>query len=111
MLGSKMSRGGCIVRSAGRSNVRHERCWRRRREGRRYLLAAVCAVEISIVDVCEGGGLEFGVFHGPTLPPAGCGLLLYKSYSLGTERILYKADAAAGTAKTMRKIGASSLIE
>jgi hypothetical protein len=74
-------------------------------------LAAVCAVEISIVDVCEGGGLEFGVFHGPTLPPAGCGLLLYKSYSLGTERILYKADAAAGTAKTMRKIGASSLIE
>ena len=34
--------------------------------------------------------------------PAGCGLLLYKSYSLGTERILYKADAAVAIAADER---------
>jgi hypothetical protein len=34
-----------------------------------------------------------GGFHVPKLAPAGCGLLLYKSYSVATETILYKADA------------------
>jgi hypothetical protein len=75
-------------------------------------LAAVGAIEIRVIDVCEGSGLELGVCHGPTLTCVGCGLLLYKSYSLGTEWVLYMVDAAAaGTAKTMRKIGASSLID
>ena len=58
-------------------------------------LAAVRAVEIRVVDVREGRGLELGVFHGPTVARGGCGLLLYKSYSLRAERLLYKADAAA----------------
>lgn len=58
-------------------------------------LAAVRAIEIGIVDVREGGGLKLGAFHRLTLAPAGCGLLLYKSYSLGTGRTLYAVDAAA----------------
>ena len=57
-------------------------------------LAAVRPIEIRVIDVCEGSGLELCVFHGPTLACVGCGLLLYKSYSLGAERVLYKADAA-----------------
>jgi hypothetical protein len=60
-----------------------------------FAFAAVRAIEILVVDVCEGRGLEFGVFHGPTLARVGCGLLLYKSYRLGAERVLYKVDAAA----------------
>jgi hypothetical protein len=37
MLGSKMWRSGCGVRSVGRNNARRERCWRRSREGRERL--------------------------------------------------------------------------
>lgn len=53
-------------------------------------LAAVRAVEVRIINVREGCGLELGVFHVPTVAPAGCGLLLYNSYSIGTWRALYK---------------------
>ena len=45
-------------------------------------LAAVCAVEIRVVDVCKGRGLELGVFHGLTVARVGCGMLLCKSYNL-----------------------------
>ena len=45
-------------------------------------LAAVRAIEIRIVDVREGCGLELGVFHGLTVARVGCGVLLCKSYSL-----------------------------
>jgi|SRR5271165_2351853 len=65
------------------------------REARGMLaLAAVCAVIIRVVDVGEGCGLQFRVFHLPTLACAGCGLLMHKSYSVDTERELDKADAA-----------------
>jgi len=59
-----------------------------------FAFAAVRSVVVRVIDVRERCGLELGVFHVPTLTPAGCGLLLYNSYSLGTEQILYKADAA-----------------
>jgi hypothetical protein len=37
----------------------------------------------------DGEYLELGVFHGRTLLPASCGLLVYKSYSRGARRTLY----------------------
>jgi hypothetical protein len=60
-------------------------------------LAAVSAVEIRIIDVRQGCRFKFGVFHRPTVAPACCGLLLYKSYSVRAMRTLYnskKRDAA-----------------
>jgi len=53
-------------------------------------LAAVRAEEVRIIHMREGCGLELGVFHVSTLPPAGCGLLLYKSYSVSIKCVLYK---------------------
>jgi hypothetical protein len=53
-------------------------------------LTTVRAVVVRIVNVREGCGLELGIFHAPTLRPAGCGLPMYNSYSLGTNRVLYK---------------------
>jgi hypothetical protein len=52
--------------------------------------ATVGAEVIGIVDVREGCGLELGVFHAPKLAHGGCGSLVYKSYSRGTRRGLYK---------------------
>ena len=49
-------------------------------------LAAVRAVEVGIIDVREGCSLERGVFHVSTVTPAGCGLLLYNSYSASIDR-------------------------
>ena len=47
--------------------------------------------EVRIMDVGEGGGLELGVFHVPTVAPGDCGLLLYNSYSSMTAQTLYKS--------------------
>jgi hypothetical protein len=58
-------------------------------------LATVGAVKVRIIDVSEACRLELGVFHVRRLQPAGCGLPLYKSYSVGAKRVLYKADAAS----------------
>jgi hypothetical protein len=58
-----------------------------------FALAAIRPEVLPVIDVREGGSLQLGVFHVPKLAPAGCGLLLYKSYSVATETILYKADA------------------
>lgn len=44
----------------------------------------------------ESCSLKLGVFHMPTLTPAGCGLLLYNSYSLGIERSLYRKWISMG---------------
>lgn len=62
-----------------------------------FAFAAARTVEVGIVDVREGCSLELGVFHVRTLACKLCGLLLYNSYSIGSECALYsymKADAA-----------------
>ena len=58
-----------------------------------FALAAIRTVIVRIIDVREGGSLQLGVFHERTLAPAGCGLLLYNSYSTAGKSVLYKADA------------------
>jgi hypothetical protein len=66
-----------------------------------FALAAMRAVIVGIVDVGEGGGLEFGVLHGTTVTRITCGLPRDNSYSGFELRVLdedrglsYKADAA-----------------
>jgi hypothetical protein len=49
------------------------------------------AVVVLVGHVLESGGLESGAFHVRTLLPAGCGLLLYNSYSSMTAQTLYKS--------------------
>jgi hypothetical protein len=57
---------------------------------------------------CARVAVQLGVFHVPTLTPAGCGLLLYSSYSFRTERTLYissKNDAALAARRCRANIG------
>jgi hypothetical protein len=71
-----------------------------------FALAAIRAVVVRVIDVRECGGLELGIFHVRTLTPGGCGLLLYKSYSICVESVLYKADAAKrDTERSRRRTG------
>jgi hypothetical protein len=51
----------------------------------------------------EGGGLELGVVHAPKLALGGCGLLVYKSYSLRASRTLYRRDAAPASRRFRAK--------
>jgi hypothetical protein len=60
-----------------------------RQAGGVLALAAVGAVEVGIVDVGEGSGLELGIVHAPKVTREGCGLLVYKSYSERAARTLY----------------------
>jgi hypothetical protein len=50
----------------------------------------VHAKVIAVVHIGELGSTVASGFHRETLPPRGCGLLLYKSYSAGGGRRLYK---------------------
>jgi hypothetical protein len=54
-------------------------------------------VIVRIVDVSESDGLELGVLHAPTLPPAGCGLLLYNSYSDRTSFAIWRVGERTTT--------------
>jgi hypothetical protein len=49
----------------------------------------VHAKVIAVVNVGECRGTVVGVIHARTLPPVACGSLLYNSYSVGPERLLY----------------------
>lgn len=52
--------------------------------------AAISTVVVTVIDVSERGSLELGVFHGRTIAPGACGLLLYNSYSVRLTAILYE---------------------
>jgi hypothetical protein len=56
-----------------------------------FALAAVGAVVVRVIDVCERVGFELGVLHTPTLAPVGCALLVYNLYSVQGIPTLYNA--------------------
>src|ERR1700686_2974646 len=53
------------------------------------------SVVVAVVQVCELVRAVVGVTHPHTLTPAGCGSLLYNSYSSGTEQTLDEGSMQA----------------